>query len=97
MEIKDCKKDSKVINLVVTITSVPEVEITENGKKVQECLCEDDTGQIILKLWEEYTGKFKVGDKVILNTGWCSEFKDEPYVSPGLHGRINLIPKEKVE
>jgi len=88
---------TKVINLIATISNLEESQVTPHEVKVQEGVLQDETGQIKLSLWGDQVGKFKIGDKIHIVTGWCKEFEGSLQVSTGKFGRMNLIPSEKVE
>ncbi len=48
----------------------------------------DDSGEIKISLWNDDAGKFSIGDKVIFNNGWISEFKGTKQLSTGKNGKI---------
>jgi ssDNA-binding replication factor A large subunit len=90
-------KNSKVNNLIGTITFLrPPEESSISGVAIQEGILADEVGQVKISLWKEQVGHFKVGDKILLSTGWCKEFEGELQVSTGLYGKIRVIPTEKV-
>lgn len=59
--------------------------------KVAKANIRDDSGEINLTLWNDDTGKFKVGDKIKLENGWVTEFKGNLQVSAGKNGNLEKI------
>jgi replication factor A1 len=59
--------------------------------KVAAGTVKDDSGEIKLTLWNDDSGKFKVGDKIKLSNGWVSEFKGTKQVSSGKNGKIEKV------
>lgn len=94
MRICELQANSKVINLVATIDSLGEEQTNPQGTKLKEGIISDDSGQVKLTLWREQIDRFSVGDKIIISSGWCKEFQGEFQVSTGMHGKINLVPKD---
>jgi len=67
------------------------------GKSGQVCnvKVKDDSGEIKLTLWNEDIEKVKVGDKIHLENGWCSEYQGEKQVSAGKFGKIEIVESSK--
>jgi ssDNA-binding replication factor A large subunit len=97
MKISDLEPNSKVINLVATIDSLEKISETPHGTNVQEGVLSDASGQVKLTLWGDQAGKFEIGDKVIITTGWCKTFENNLQVSTGKFGKIEKVPDEKPE
>ena len=100
MAIKDLKPNTGNITLVADVVKKDNPRSFEKfGKsgKVCNATLKDNTGSIVLTLWNDDVDKVKVGDKVKLENGWCSEFKGERQVSTGKFGKIEVVegsPKE---
>ncbi len=91
MKISELEANVKVVNLAGTISHLDEPSETPNGVKVQEGILEDASGQVKLTLWDDNVGKFSLGDKIIISTGWCKTFEGELKVSTGKYGKIEKI------
>jgi ssDNA-binding replication factor A large subunit len=94
MRIEEIESNSKVISLVVTIDSVEEPKTTPSGTQFQDGIVSDETGQVKIVFWDEQVGKFRVGDKILVNSGWAKTFNEELQISSGKFGKISLIPKK---
>jgi replication factor A1 len=100
MEIKDLKANSGKVDIVAQIVDKEEPRSFEKfGKTGSVCNAKlkDETGEVKMTLWNEDIDKVKVGDKVHLENGWCSEFKDELQVSSGKFGKIEVIESGEKE
>ena len=59
--------------------------------RVANARMKDDSGEINLSLWEDDIDRFKVGDKIKIESGWVSSFKDELRISVGRSGKITKM------
>lgn len=94
MEIKDLKANTGNVDLVFEIVAKDEPRTFEKfGKTGSVCNAKvkDATGEVKLTLWNEDIEKVKVGDKVHLQNGWCSEFKEELQISSGKFGKLDVV------
>lgn len=99
MEVKDVKANQGKIDLVLEVVDKQEPRSFEKfGKKGKVCnaTCKDESGEIVLTLWNDDVEKINVGDKIRLQNGWCSEFKGERQVSAGKFGKIEVLESNKV-
>lgn len=65
---------------------------TKYGKKaVADFTLEDETGQINLSLWEEKIDEVKVGDKVKLEGGYITEFRDKMQLNLPRSGKLEIL------
>ncbi len=96
MEIKDIKSNQGNIDIVGVIVSKEEPRTFEKfGKKGRVCnaLMKDDSGEIKLTLWNEDIENISIGDKIHVQNGWCSEYRDEKQLSSGKFGKIEVVEK----
>jgi len=99
MEVKDVKANQGKIDLVVEVVNKQEPRSFEKfGKKGKVCnaTVKDDSGEIVLTLWNDDVDKVNIGDKVRVQNGWCSEFKGEKQLSAGKFGKIEVVQSNKV-
>ncbi len=92
MKISELKAGTGNVNVAGEITEKEEARdvITKFGKKlrVASAKLKDDSGEVILSLWNEDADKFVLGDKVKIENGWVSEFKGNAQLSAGKFGKI---------
>jgi len=67
------------------------------GKKGRVCkaLIRDETGDMILTLWNDEIDQFDEGDVVTITNGYVSEFNGDLQISAGQDGKIEKVTKEK--
>jgi len=100
MEIKDIQARQGNIDVVFTIVSKDEPRTFEKfGKSGTVCNAKgkDDSGEITLTLWNEQVGEVSIGDKVHIENGWCSEYRDERQLSTGKFGKLEVVEKSAVD
>ncbi len=98
MAIVDLQIGQGKVDIVVEIVSVGEIRSFEKfGKpgRVASAKVKDETGEIVLSLWNEDVDKVSVGDKVKIVNGFVSEFRGEKQLSTGRYGRLEVTEKGK--
>ena len=73
----------------------PRDVVSKFGKRLRVCnaTLQDDSGSITLSLWNDDIDKISVGDKIQIENGWISEFKQQPQLSAGKYGKITVMGK----
>jgi replication factor A1 len=59
--------------------------------KVCNAKIKDDTGEVVLSLWNEQVEQVNVGDIIKISNGYVSEFKGEMQLSTGKFGNLEII------
>ena len=96
MEIKDLKPNTGNVDLVLEVVDKEEPRTFEKfGKSGSVCnlKVKDATGEVKMTLWNEDIESVNVGDKIHLQNGWCSEFRDELQISSGKFGKVEILDK----
>jgi len=96
MEIKDLTANTGNVDLVAEVVSKEDERTFEKfGKSGRVCNAKlkDNSGEIKLTLWNDDIDQIKVGDKIHLQNGWCSEYKGEKQLSSGKFGKIEVVKK----
>jgi len=94
MEIKDVQANQGNIDIVAEVVNKEEPRSFEKfGKQGRVCKAslKDGSGEIKLTLWNEDVDSVKVGDKIHLQNGWCSEYQGEKQLSSGKFGKIEVV------
>jgi len=94
MEIKEIQANKGNVEIVGEVVKKESPRAFDKfGKKGQVCNAQikDVSGEVTLTLWNEDVDKIKVGDKIRLVNGWCSEYKGEKQVSTGKFGKIEVL------
>lgn len=97
MKISEVKAGTGSISVQGEITAKDEPRdvLTKFGKRMRVCSAtlKDDSGEIVLSLWNDDIDKVNVGDQISIENGWCSEFKNTPQLSSGKFGKITVLNK----
>ena len=100
MEIKDVQANQGNVDIVAQVLEKEEERTFEKfGKVGRVCNAKlkDETGEIKLTLWNDDIDSVKVGDKIHLQNGWCSEYKGERQLSSGKFGKIEVVSSDAQE
>ncbi|MBS3815070.1 MAG: DNA-binding protein [Hadesarchaea archaeon] len=63
--------------------------------RVSTAVCEDDSGEIKVSLWNEDIDKVEEGDQIRIKDGYSRLFQDEVHVSAGKYGELEVIGEGK--
>ncbi|MBM3228828.1 DNA-binding protein [Candidatus Parvarchaeota archaeon] len=76
----------------VTNMDEPREVVTKFGKKmrVASATLKDDSGEMVLSLWNDDIEKVQVGAKVTVENGWVAEYKGNLQISAGKFGKLNV-------
>ncbi|MBR9683230.1 DNA-binding protein [Candidatus Woesearchaeota archaeon] len=97
MEVKDIQPNQGNIDVVLVVTDKGDTRTFEkfgNTGSVCNAQVKDDSGEIKMTLWNEDIDKVKVGDKIHLKNGWCSEYQGERQLSSGKFGTIEVLENQ---
>jgi replication factor A1 len=59
--------------------------------RVASATVKDDSGEIVLSLWNDDTEKYAQGDKIKISDGWVSDYKGQLRISAGRSGKIEKV------
>jgi len=82
------------VTLVVTVLRNIEVrEVSKDGRKLRLGLFEvnDESGKIILKLWNNIIDLIKIGDVLYLENAYVREWKGEKQLTLGNQGTLKKV------
>lgn len=89
MKISDLKPNMDSVDIEVEIVEKGEErEFIKFGRigKTANALARDDTGEVVLTLWNEEVDLFPIGTKVKIVNGRVSEFQDKLCLNSGRYG-----------
>jgi replication factor A1 len=92
-KIRDLTTYSRRVNLVAKILEtgdVREVSSSSDGQlhRVAEALVGDETGTVLMTLWDENIDRFGVGDVVEVENGYAGTFRGSLRLNVGKYGNI---------
>lgn len=91
MKANKIKPGMKSLDLELKVVDKEEPHTFENDNgegRVATAICEDDSGEVKVSLWNEEIDKVSVGDEIKIENGYSRLFKNEVYVSAGKYGEL---------
>jgi replication factor A1 len=98
-KVKDLTPQSKKANVLVKVTSVgapKEIPSRFGGeaKKVAEATVGDETGIVILSLWQDQIGSVQEGDVLSIENGYISLVQGHMRLNVGKYGKMTKSDKD---
>ncbi len=99
VKVASLKPDLHHLNLTVKIVNVgpsrtiPTVRRDQRQRFVAEALVGDETGSVVLTLWEDQIGRFKPQDVIEIRSGYTTLFRGSLRLNSGRGGRIEKTGK----
>ncbi|MBU0980641.1 MAG: hypothetical protein KJ709_07565 [Nanoarchaeota archaeon] len=100
MALKDLQVRQGDVNIKVELIEKGDIrEFQKFGKAGRVCSAKvkDDSGEMVLTLWNDEIDSVKVGDKIHIVNGYVSEWQGEPQLSAGRFGKIEVVEKGEGE
>ena len=94
MKICDLKPGMSSVNIKVTVVETePKQIITSKGveHEILEAKVKDETGSIMLILWDEKVLPLKAGDVLQIGNGFVTSFKGEWRINAGKYGEVAKV------
>ena len=92
--IKDLQSKQGKVEIEAEVIEIsPPREFNKFGKvgRVANAKIKDESGTIVLTLWNDEIDKVKVGSKIKIMNGYVSEWQGEKQLSAGRFGQIEVI------
>ena len=99
-KIKGLKPKQSDVNIEATIKEIsPAREFQKYGKpgRVANSIIEDDSGEIVLTLWNEDVDKFSEGDRIKIVNGYVNEWRGELQLTAGRAGNLEKVDGEETK
>jgi len=98
-KVKDLTPRSNKANVLVKVMGVGEPKEIPNrlggeAKRVAEARVGDETGTIILSLWQDQIGSVKEGDVLSIENGYVSLVRGHMHFNVGKYGKMTKSDKE---
>jgi replication factor A1 len=102
LKVSGLKHDLRNVNLTVKIVNIgPSRTVpSKRGRRqhlVAEALVGDETGSVVLTLWDDQIGMFEPGDVIKIGGGYTTLFKGSLRLNIGRGGRAEKVDKEIAE
>ena len=98
-KVNELTPQSKRVNVLVKVVSVGEPKEIPNrfggeAKKVAEAVVGDETGTVILSLWQDQIGTVQPGDVLSIENGYISLVQGHMRLNVGKYGKMTKSDKE---
>jgi replication factor A1 len=97
LKIKDLSMGSSRVSVegVVVSKSEPRNVKTKMGEDAQvaDCVIEDDSGKIVMSLWNNQIEQVNEGDQVRVENGYVTSFRSELRLNVGRYGKLYVNNK----
>jgi len=92
MKVSELQDKSAVDEITLKITAKEEARDVRGGTlRVCNATGEDETGNVVVTLWNDDIDKVKEGDTVKIINGWSQMYNDKMQVSSGRKGTIEVM------
>ncbi|HLP79379.1 MAG TPA: DNA-binding protein [Acidobacteriota bacterium] len=92
MKVKEIKAKAAVDEITLTIESIDEPREVRGGSlRVANATGVDETGSVVITLWNDDINKVKTGDKVKITKGWAGEYQGKIQLSAGKFGKLEVV------
>lgn len=92
-KIKDLTPQHKNVNVLAKVVKVGEIREVSSRygppKNVSDTVIGDETGTIVMSLWQEQVGTVKDGDSIYIDNGYISLFRGHMRLSIGKYGALS--------
>jgi len=89
---------AKSVNVKAKVVNVGEVRVVSMGeRKVADVLVGDETGCILMTVWDDDTTAYAEGDVVKITNGYVSVFRGSMRLSAGKYGASEKIEEDIAE
>jgi len=90
---------SKNVNILVKVVSIGEPKEIPNRfggepKRVAEAVVGDETGTVILSLWQDQIGSVQVNDVLYIENGYVSLVQGHIHLNVGKYGKMTKSDKD---
>lgn len=100
VKVKDLTPESKRVNIIAKVLQLSEPREIPNkfgpANRVCEATVADDTGAVILSLWNDQIGLINQGDNITVENGYVSLVRGHIRLNAGKYGKI-AATEENVE
>ncbi len=97
LKIKDLSMGNSRVSVegVVVSKSEPRNVKTKMGEDAQvaDCVIEDDSGKIVMSLWNNQIEQVNEGDQVRVENGYVTSFRSELRLNVGRYGKLYVNNK----
>jgi replication factor A1 len=88
---------SRGINIIVKVVSIGEVrDVSRETHRIADALVGDETGSIILTLWDDTIGQVDVDDTIKIGNGYIRLFRGSMRLNIGRYGSMDKMEEDVI-
>ncbi|MFH1455737.1 MAG: hypothetical protein ABIF40_02200 [archaeon] len=92
MKVNELKDKGQVDEIILKITAKEEPREVRGGSlKVCNATGEDDTGKVVVALWNDDVDKVTEGVTIKITKGWSQNYNGSMQVSSGRFGNLEIV------
>ena len=92
MKVNELKDKSGVEEITLKVTEKEEPKEVRGGTlRVCNLTGEDDTGKVVVALWNDDIDRVKEGDTIKITKGWAQIYNDSMQISSGRFGNLEVV------
>ncbi|MHA1378039.1 MAG: OB-fold nucleic acid binding domain-containing protein [Candidatus Helarchaeota archaeon] len=95
IKVNQLTSSSKRVNLIAKCVEMEEIRQTSNNNQVMNTILGDETGCVVVPIWNEDIKKMKKGESYLIYNGYVSTFQDKLNLNVGKYGQLE-ISEEKI-
>lgn len=89
---------SKEVNTVVKVVSKSEARtVSQGAHRVVDAMVGDETGSIILTLWDETIDQVEEGATISITNGYVNLFRGNMRLNIGRYGNLDILEETPIE
>ena len=86
------------VNIVVKVVSKSEARsVSEGAHKIVDALVGDETGSVLLPLWDDAIDQISEGDTVRITKGYVNLFRGNMRLTIGRYGSFEVLEESPIE
>lgn len=97
MKIKELQDGSKKVEVVGRVVEIDEEATDGAGWQRRNCRINDDSGHILLVLWDEQTQQVSLDDTVKIENGYVKAYKGTLQLQTGKWGKLTVLDSQPME
>jgi len=99
MKVGELRTYSRRVNLIAKVLEIGEereVSSSRDGQthRVAEALIGDETGTVLLTLWDDYVDRFHEGEVIEISNGYANLFRGSLRLNIGRYGEAQVVEEE---
>lgn len=92
MKVNEIKPKAAVDEITLKIESMDEAREVRGGSlRVANATGTDETGSVLITLWNDDIAKVKKGDTIKIIKGWAGEYQGKIQLSAGKFGKLEVV------